>query len=497
MHRGVRAALLLASALLASACIATPRGQLTPTPLAATATSTPPPVTNVTLPAAQAEALLRRTVCWLADPALAPACLPPQQDALLAIEEMGRSGDRRFTAPLVDLIALELGWRVPVDAALTRLTGASVSSPRAWREWLAHHPTPPPPGYAAWKARLLALTAASTQQPKYDVLLTERLGAALPLIHWIGVQPNASRPLVTPRPVSGRASQFLAATDVVYGIVANEQARAYPQRIVAWHGLVNDTLGGVPVVLSHCLPCGGAVAFDRRVGGRALDFGTAGLALHSRTLLFDAQESRLWDALTGESIGEPRTSLTWLPAFTTTWQDWLARHPDTTVVDTATGVVRDYAAGAATVDVAASAAPLYPVAPLDGRYQPREPVFGVAAGGAFRAYLVSEAESRRVIHDRLGTQDIVVLSEGRGLAIGAYKADGVQFQRLEGTGVDLVAIDEHGERWDMREQALVHHATRKTLAAVPWRQAYWFAWSGAYLTPASTPPVDAAPRPPQ
>lgn len=478
-----RGPLLLAAVVLAAlaslACTLPGARRPTTTPTAtasASATATPGVRTD-----AQIEALLRRAVCWYPDPALARTCLPLQPDARAAIEEMAQSGDRRFVAPLVDMAQIDVGWGPQVDLALRRLTGDRADSPRSWRGWLGGHlPAPTTRGYAEWKARLLALTQEPDTKPTYRDLITERLGAALPLLHWTQAQPNASKPLTTPRAVAGRTATWLDPDEVVYGLAVGGTARAYPRRIVAWHGAVNDVLGGQPVLLAVCAPCGSAVAFDRRLESDTLEFGTSGLVIQSRALLFDQRGHRLWDALTGADLGDAKVALAPVPMFTTTWADWFARHPETTVLDLTTGTVRDYSPNAALAEVLAAPGALYPASGGDPRLSAKEVVVGVDAGAERRAYPLAEVARRRLIRDRIGQQEVVIVTEGEGRAVGVYDASGVEFLRIIDSGVDLVLADRDGNRWAMRESALINERTRDTRRALPTRQSYWFAWASAY-----------------
>ena len=125
----VGAAIVL-TALVGLACTL-PGARPTPTPIVAVAPTATATATPGALSEAQADALLRRAVCWYADPALARTCLPLQPDARAAIEEMAQSGDRRFIAPLVDMADLDIGWWPQVDVALRRLTGDRADSPPA------------------------------------------------------------------------------------------------------------------------------------------------------------------------------------------------------------------------------------------------------------------------------------------------------------------------------------------------------------------------------
>lgn len=503
-------------ALLASGCVARAAPATTATPDVGAAAATPrggaasgtgSGTGSGTLSDGEMQVLLRRAVCWLDDATRARSCLPPGADALDAIGALGRSGDARVLWPLIDLLWVDVGWRADVLAALTRLTGESLPDARAWSTFAATRwRAGVPPGYASWKAGLLALTGAPEQTPTFAQLLTplqttertEADTALLARLVWTGVQPNASRPLTDPPHVERERQLYLAEGDVVYGVVAGgpggPAARAYPERVVAWHGVVHDTLGDVPLVLAHCLPCGGAAVFDRREpGGGDRRFGTAGLAFEGRTLVFEEGTLALWDAISGARvapgaggaqplIGRP------VPMVVTSWADWAARHPETTVLTLDTGVVRDYASGAAVREALATREPRFTAqagsALASSALGGKEAVLGVLVGSEARAYPLALLARRRMVQEQVGGRGVLVLNEGVGRAAAAYEVGTLRFTGVEGSGREFFAIDERGERWAMREHALVHTVHSGELPALPRLQAYWFAWWG--LHPRST-----------
>jgi hypothetical protein len=73
----------------------------------------------------------------------------------------------------------------------------------------------------------------------------------------------------------------LPANEPVIGLMVEGDARAYPLRILIWHEIVNDLVGGVPVAVTYCPLCNTGIVFDRRQGGRVLEFGTTGKLRHS------------------------------------------------------------------------------------------------------------------------------------------------------------------------------------------------------------------------
>jgi hypothetical protein len=56
--------------------------------------------------------------------------------------------------------------------------------------------------------------------------------------------------LTSPNYVPAQKAFFLRKNDQVIGTVMNGEARAYPLRIMSWHELVNDRIGGLPILVS-------------------------------------------------------------------------------------------------------------------------------------------------------------------------------------------------------------------------------------------------------
>jgi hypothetical protein len=82
----------------------------------------------------------------------------------------------------------------------------------------------------------------------------------------------------------------------------NGIAKAYPLRILIWHEIVNDTIGGVPVAVTYCPLCNSAIVFDRFVEGRILTFGTTGRLRKSDLVMYDRETETWWQQFLGEGI---------------------------------------------------------------------------------------------------------------------------------------------------------------------------------------------------
>lgn len=198
--------------------------------------------------------------------------------------------------------------------------------------------------------------------------------------------------------------------EVVIGVVVAGRARAYPTTILLWHEVVNDTLGGRPILVTYGPFCGTGMVFDRRIQGQARQFGVSGLLYHSNMLMYDHETQSLWSqmaeqAITGPSKGE---HLLLLRSRMARWGAWKKAHPETTVLSPDTGYERPYGRSPYG-DYAISNRLAFP-APLDRRFHPKMPTIGmVAPDGRARAYAASElAEAGGSVKDRLSGKQVQV-----------------------------------------------------------------------------------------
>jgi uncharacterized protein DUF3179 len=98
------------------------------------------------------------------------------------------------------------------------------------------------------------------------------------------------------------AGAWLGENEPVLIYASGGVARAYPVQILLFHELVNDIVNGLPLLVSFCPLCNSGMTFDRRVDGRTLSFGVAGLLRHSDMVMYDRQTDSLWQQITGEAI---------------------------------------------------------------------------------------------------------------------------------------------------------------------------------------------------
>jgi len=120
-----------------------------------------------------------------------------------------------------------------------------------------------------------------------------------------------------------------AETEPVITFAHKGDARAYPLRVLIWHEIVNDTVGGLPVSVTYCPLCNSSIVFDRRLDDKILDFGTTGKLRNSDMVMYDRQTETWWQQFTGTGIvGELNgKALKMLPARVESLAKFRARYP--------------------------------------------------------------------------------------------------------------------------------------------------------------------------
>lgn len=216
--------------------------------------------------------------------------------------------------------------------------------------------------------------------------------------------------------------KYVVPGDKVIGVEVNGEARCYPLRVLNWHEIVNDTLGGVPIAVTYNPLSAGIAVFDRRVGDETLTFGVSGLLLASNLLMYDrrpdAAGESLWSQLQARAVTGPaaaaRRTLTLVPSALSRYDAWIARYPGTSVLAPVEGETDRYPRDVYGTYFASETLkyPVDPMPPADS-LPPKTRVVVEGAPGARRVTVlrVSEGESR---------PDAVVGPDGGRIVNGIY-----------------------------------------------------------------------------
>ena len=203
-----------------------------------------------------------------------------------------------------------------------------------WYFWLWNQPLNLSANYADFKASLYR-----NIDPRFEKYFHMRQASArirLDEIRWGGVLQDGIPPLRQPKMIAAKDADYLQGDNVVFGIEINGDARAYPKRILAWHEMFVDTIGGVDIAGVYCTLCGTVIPYKTRLKGVDYNLGTSGFLYRSNKLMYDKATQSLWNTLKGEPVLGPLVDkgikLEHLSVVTTTWAEWKRRHPNTSVL---------------------------------------------------------------------------------------------------------------------------------------------------------------------
>ena len=234
---------------------------------------------------------------------------------------------------------------------------------------------------------------------------------------------------------------WLPDAEPVLTLDINGDARAYPLRVMTWHELVNGTVGGVPATVSYCPLCNSAVAYDRRVGERILDFGTSGALFNSSLVMYDRQTESLWSHYTGEAVVGHLTGarLDLIPVQTVSFEAFLASHPDGLVLAQDTGHRRQYGQNPYTF-YDSSDQPFLFGGPFDDRLEPITRVVALRGAGEGAVIPYGVLAERRVVPFTFGGRELVALYEP-GLASALDSSTIAEGRDVGATGVFVRSRD--------------------------------------------------------
>ncbi len=323
---------------------------------------------------------------------------------IAAIERIGASGDARAAWFLSDLLRF-VPFGDAANAAVVafeNLTGADIteddlSERSAWQSVTNHlfaWDLPAHPNYVDWKRVPFEIV-----EPAWEPFFSDE-DAAIDwrYLSWGGVRiddrgfgdqlpcpegciPALDDPGVTP------AEQGVWYPDdaIVFGVVVDGEARAYPKNIMEVHEMVNDEIAGRRIAIPYCTLCGSAQAyFTDNVPGHEdafLVFRTSGLLTRSNKVMYELDTFSVFDTFLGTALSGPlqdeAVRLEQISVVTSTWGDWKAAHPETTIIAQDGGINRFYSSDP--LGGRDDNGPIFPVGAVDTRLPAQTQVLGVIA----------------------------------------------------------------------------------------------------------------------
>jgi hypothetical protein len=287
--------------------------------------------------------------------------------------------------------------------------------------------------------------------------------------------PSVDRPKFVP---ARDAERFLEDEDIVFGVRIGGDVRAYPRKVLVWHEIVNDTVGGRPVALTYCPLTGSAIAFLRELDGKPVEFGTSGKLVNSNLVMYDRATKSHWPQVLGRAIDGPKKGarLKRVPVAWTTWGQWKRANPATRVLSTQTGFLRSYGKDpygsySDPKSYYHRGGAMFPLLSTGGDFEPKAVVIGIESGDESLAIQKADLRSKRLLTARVDGEPVVLLHDPALDAATAWKTGGHTFSIRNGA-----VVDERGARWDFWGRS----DRGEQLEFVDSFDVMWFAWKAFF-----------------
>ncbi|MEI6409540.1 MAG: DUF3179 domain-containing (seleno)protein [Bacteroidota bacterium] len=193
---------------------------------------------------------------------------------------------------------------------------------------------------------------------------------------------------------------------LVLGVEHNGEARAYPIQFLGYHHQVQDTVGGLPVLVTYCTVCRTGRVYQPVVSGQPETFRLVGMD-HFNAMFEDNRSGSWWQQATGTAVAGPLkgTQLPELPATQGSLAEWLKLYPQSKIMQ-ADSTFSDEYADMDTYDVGIGRGKLTYTDTLS--WKEKSWVIGIQTDRAAKAFDWNRLKQERIINDRVGNQHVVL-----------------------------------------------------------------------------------------
>ena len=301
-------------------------------------------------------------------------------------------------------------------------------------------------------------------------------------ILWGGVRQNGIPPLMNPAMMSADQASYLDHEDVVFGVLINGKAFAYPKRILAWHEMFIATLDGVPLAGVYCTLCGAVVLYETELNGKNYQLGTSGFLYRSNKLMFDEDTHSLWSTLEGRPVLGPLVSrdirLKRRNVVTSSWGEWRRSYPNTQVLSLETGHRRDYSEGTAYRDYFSTDRLMFPVPFDDQRLKNKAEIVALLLGPRQKPVSISVEYllRNRFYQGAFDGVSILALADRAG-SIRVYQTrELLRDLEWNESGMEIKGSE---RQWDVKD-SVIQGRNGDRLERLPSHRAFWFGWHAAF-----------------
>ncbi len=273
---------------------------------------------------------------------------------------------------------------------------------------------------------------------------------------------------------------FLHDRDLILAIQIGDEVKAYPHPILDWHEIVNDEIGGEKIALTYCPLTGTGIGWNRVINNKETTFGVSGLLYNSNLMPYDRSSNSTWsqqrlDCVNGPNIGQRAELFSFAEI---TWENWKEAYPGSLVLNTDTGINRDYGRYPYG-NYRSSDNTLFPITNDDDSFGKKERLLGVRIGEQFKAYPFNTEVGNELVKDDIeGTDVLVIRNTQRNFIVSFLPESGQIYQVLDDALFPAIIEDNDGTQYDILGTAINNRSQQLSKPAQ--FIGYWFSWGTFY-----------------
>lgn len=280
-----------------------------------------------------------------------------------------------------------------------------------------------------------------------------------------------------PRKIRPVQAEYLSNEDSVIGVLINNTPLAYPEIILNWHEIINDSVNGFHFSVTHSPLSGVSRVYSRSAGNRLAN---AGLVYRQNLIFYDESTNTNWlqytgQAINGEQLGRALTPVSFLK---TRWDTWQSLYPDTEVITSETGYQRNYNrypyGNYRNADYF-----FYRSTFTDTLLPPKTQVVGLSTERSSKAYVAADlSTSAEVMVDTIRDTPVLFYASRARQLYAAFQLSGLPASSYTPVSDELPVIvtDTLGNRINFSGQVVTGPDIGTELQPVATEKTFWFTW---------------------
>ncbi|HLX91122.1 MAG TPA: DUF3179 domain-containing (seleno)protein [Puia sp.] len=262
-------------------------------------------------------------------------------------------------------------------------------------------------------------------------------------------------------------------------VIATElqgQSKAYPIEIIGYHHQVQDTIGGVPVLVTYCTVCRTGAIFNPYVHNKYTHFRLVGMD-HFNAMFEDEESKSWWRQVNGEAIAGPLRGekLREFSSFQMRLGAWIREHPNTLILQPDTVFQKDYD------DLIG-----YDSGTIKGSLEKRDSgswnnkswVVGLVERQSAKAYDWNDLQKLKVINDTMNGDPVLLTLEPDSETFHALgrRVNGMVLSFTINDSSKLLFDDQTRSTWTLTGNCVAGRLKSTTLQPVQSYQQFWHSW---------------------